>query len=187
MIRNFKVFLYAAYLQPGRTPMAIGTLLLATSVLARSWCLYLIAMIILVAVAVWQKVMLKPIDENFAVLPSIPILDGKPYLYLCQRRRSDVGKLSCKELRRMLISDKRTLNEALPQGTYQTMTHENVLRIFNKCSRIHIEVEPKHIYEETLHHDLMRLTKGRCRRCKNRCAPWSAPARDFYYVRFTVS
>lgn len=187
MIQNFKTLLYAAYLQPGRTPMAIGTIFLLIACVKLDWLLYAIAITILLATAVWQKVMLIPINECFAVLPSVPILDGRPYYYLCQRPRRDAKGMSCHELRRLLIADKRTLNEVLPKGNYQTVTHGAVLRIFDKCERVHVEGVPKPIYKNSMHRNLLRLTGGRCKRCESRCAAWNSTARVFYYVRFTVS
>lgn len=186
MIQGFKRFFFTVAHQPGRTLLLSGAAFFFLSLVTGSVALDLLALVFLTPAAIWLRVKPLPVGANFAVLPSMPLLDGKPYLFLYQHRRGDANSMSCRELLRSLISDKNELNTRLPKGVYCTITHDSVIHVLQKCDNVQLDDEPKLLYRDTLRLILTHQTGGRCRRCKARCAAWNSEARDFYLVRFTV-
>lgn len=187
MIQGFKRFFFTVAHQPGRTLLLSGAAFFLLSLITGSIALDLLALAFLTPAAIWLRVKPLPVGANFAALPSMPLLDGKPYLFLFQHRRSDASDKSCHELLRSLISDKNKLNTRLPKGVYCTITHDSVIHVLQKCDNVQLDDEPKLLYRDTLRLILTHQTGGRCRRCKARCAAWNSEARNFYLVRFTVS
>lgn len=186
MIQNFKRCFFSLSLQPGKLLLLAGTACVALGAVLCSAALELLAVFLLLPVAIWQHVGRRPVGHNFVALPSMPVLDGKPYFVLGQRRRKDAGHKSCRELQRSLVLDKRNLRDQLPKGSYQAITHENVLHFLRECDYIQVDAEPRLLYQDTLRPVLMNQTKGRCRRCEAPCRAWRSRARNFYLVRFTA-
>lgn len=186
MTRSFKSTFYTIAMTPGRTLFLLGAVFCILALLTLSLGFYLLALLFLVPCLIWQRKKRQYIGQNFLIMPSMPILDGKPYLFLCQRPRKNVKDLSCWHIQRSLIEDKQNIPAQLPKGNYCTITHESVLHILDKCDNITLDGEPRFLYTTTLRSILTAQTGGRCKRCKPRCRAWNTEARDFYLVRFTV-
>ena len=187
MFRFFKTCWHCLLWQPGRTLTLLSLAVLVLSIALRCADGCFASVIVALPAAIWQKTKTKRIDTNFAIMPSMPILDGKPYLFLYQKTRKDVKNVSCHEQLRSLIRDKNTLGASLPAGNYTTITHDSVLRVFRKCGNIHIIGEPVMLYKDSLRMVISKEMGGRCRRCKAPCAAFRSEPRNFYLVHFSVA
>lgn len=186
MIRVFKGVEVETTLQPGHTLTVASIVFLILAFCLSSLVPGTVAAACLLSAFCWRRCKSTPVGANFWVMPSMPFIDGKPYIFLYQRAQRDAEAMDCHKLRASLIHDKNEINEKLPAGIYKTITHEPVLRVLEHCDRVHIIGQPRPFYMDTLHHILKAQTKGRCGRCKNRCASWRAKPRMFYSVCFSV-
>lgn len=186
MIHAFKRTVVMTVLQPGRALLITGTAFLILSLCLRSLVLDEIAFVCTLPVLFWHRYKSTPVGANFHVMPSMPFIDGKPYLYLYQKPQRGAKDIGCWELLASLIRDKNEINDKLPAGVYKAFTHEPALRVLEHCDRVHIMGQPKPLCADTLRHILKAQTKGRCKRCTNRCASWLAEPRMFYSVCFAV-
>lgn len=187
MFQSFKSFFFNLLWQPGRSMTVAG--LIAFSLAAAVDCapLFALSLVPFVLVSIWQATMTRRIDDNFAVMPSMPLVDGKPYYFLFQKKRKDAKTVRCHEQLRSLIRDKISLGEALPRGRYLTITHETVLKVFAGCGSIRLDGEPVPLYRKRLGNTINKQMNGRCRRCAAPCAAYRSEPRMFYLVRFTVA
>lgn len=143
--------------------------------------LWLPALLIIFALALWQKSCRVDIGRNFQALPALP----SGYHTVGQRAPKGTKQQTCPELRQSLIQDSRDAAAGIPAGKYQVITHETVLRRLERSERICVE-SAKPIYKGTLQPILKAQSHNRCRHCKAPCSAWNAPARQFYLVRFQV-
>lgn len=186
MFRSFKPSFYSLLWQPGRTMNAAGLVAFSLAVAANCTPLFALSLILFALASIWQAAMTRRIDDNFAVMPSMPLLDGRPYYFLFQKRREDASTVLCQEQLRSLIRDKLSLGEDLPRGRYLTITHDTVLKVFDRCDAIRLDGEPVPLYRKRLGDTLNKQMNGRCRRCAAPCAAYRSEPRAFYLVRFTV-
>lgn len=157
------------------------------------WPLYILGMrlsrpilwfpvlLILLALAFWQKFCRIDIGQNFQALPALP----GGYRTIGQRKQKGARAQTCRELRRTLLQDSWEAANHIPPGNYQALTHETVLRRIERSNRIRVDLMMP-IYMGTLQPVLNAQTNGRCRHCKATCSAWNAPQRQFYLVRFRV-
>lgn len=186
MTRNSKSRFYTILLMPGRTCFLLGVVLYLSALLFLSLPLLVSALLLWVTVLRWQRGMSQKLGHNFLLIPSMPLLDGTFYYFLCQRPQRNRTRQSCRELRHSLIEDRKQLPAQLPAGRYCTITHGNVLHVLQRCSNVVWEGEPRFLYRSTLRPILNQQSGGRCRHCKSRCCAWNAPERDFFLVHFRV-
>ena len=185
MIQNFKRFLLSVPVQPGTIPILLGAFCMLFGLLQLSVLWELIALVILIPTAVWQRVTRRELGQNFILLRSIPILDGTPYYFVCQKPQKNAAHMSCKMLLQSLLHDKYSYDPQLPKGHYRAITHNGIIRILKENEHIQLEgLIP--LYTDTLRPILTKQTGGRCRHCDRRCASWNAKPRQFYLVSFTV-
>ncbi len=187
MIQNIRMVFFGLLLQPGKTLTFLSTATLALSIAAHSAEGCLAAALLGAVVIVWQKSKSLSVGANFAIMPTMPLLDGKPYLFLYQKKRKGAKNVSCREHLRALICDKNALGAALPAGEYKTITHDSALRVLRKCKNIQVIGEPVPLYRKSLRSILQAQTGGRCKRCKTPCTPFRSEPRKFYLVHFKVA
>lgn len=145
------------------------------------WCP---AALIILSLALWQKICRVDIGRNFQALPALP----RGYHTIGQRAPKATNQEICQELRLSLIKDGRDAIASMPAGKYQALTHNTVLRRLDSSERISVEsVRP--VYKGTLQPILNAQSKRRCRHCDSKalCNPWNTPARQFYLVQFRVN
>lgn len=144
--------------------------------------LWVPALLLVLALALWQKFCRVGIGRNFQALPALP----GGYRTIGQRAQKGSRVQTCGELRRSLIEDSRDAITDIPAGRYQALTHEAVLRRMERSTRVSVEkILPA--YMGTLRPVLLAQTHRRCLRCKTPCSAREAPARQFYLVRFRVT
>ncbi len=144
--------------------------------------LWVPALLLILALALWQKFCRVDIGRNFQALPALP----GGYRTIGQRAQKDSRMQTCAELRRSLIKDSRDAAARIPAGRYQAITHDAVLRRLERSRQVSVE-SVKPVYKGTLQLTLKAQTRKRCRCCKTPCSAWNAPARQFYLVRFLVN
>ena len=187
MIQSFKRFFWTLYFTPGQFLMLFGLVIYLCGWFLPSPLLLLLGAAAVFFCVFWQLGTRKRVGNNFAVMPSIPFFDGKSYLFFYQRAQKNAKKLSCKDLMHSLIDDKNNIPAQLQPGNYIAITHDSVLKIMRQSPNITLDAEPRLVYTATLHSVLKAQTRGRCKRCKERCHSWHARSRPFYLVRFSVS
>ncbi len=187
MIQNIRMVFFGILFQPGKTLTFLSAATLTLSVAAHSADGCLAAALLGAVVIVWQKSKSRSVGVNFAIMPTMPLLDGKPYLFLYQKKRTGAKKVSCREHLRSLICDKYALDAALPAGEYKTITHDSALRVLRECKSIQMIGEPVPLYRKSLRSILQAQTGGRCKRCKTPCTPFRSVPRNFYLVHFEVA
>jgi len=144
--------------------------------------LWVPALVLVLALALWQKFFRVGIGRNFQALPALP----GGYRTIGQRVQKGSRVQTCGELRRSLIEDSRDAITRIPAGRYQALTHEAVLRRLERSTRVSVEkIFPA--YMGTLRPVLLAQTHKRCRHCKAPCSAREAPVRWFYLVQFCVA
>ncbi len=140
------------------------------------------ALLLLLALALWQQFCRVVIGRNFQALPALP----GGYRTIGQRVQKSSRAKTCGELCRSLIQDNRDAIDCIPAGRYQALTHEAVLRRLERSKCVSVEkILPA--YMGTLRPVLLAQAHKRCRHCKAPCSAWNAPERQFYLVRFRVT
>lgn len=178
--------LAALWFQPGRWPLLASLAFAAAALVTRRAGWALAGCAVLLPLALWQRFSRLDAGENFTALRSLPFPGRGSSFFLCQRRRRGVSSLSCRALRRSLLADRDGMWEDLPAGRYLTVTHDAALRVLHEDPRVRFDAPPAPLYSCTLRPVLSAWTRGRCRRCKHRCAAWRCEARTFYLVRFSL-
>lgn len=182
MRQNFRRQYYHLITDPA-LPLILPLFLLYTLGLGMS-CpfLWVPALLLVLALALWQKFCRVRIGRNFQALPALP----GGYRTIGQRAQKGSRVQTCGELRRSLIEDSRDAITDIPAGRYQALTHEAVLRRLERSTRVSVEkILPA--YMGTLRPVLLAQTHKRCRHCKAPCSTWNAPGRQFYLVRLRVT
>lgn len=192
MIQNFKHWCITLRYQPGHTLFGIGVLCAAIGLIMAAidingpWMLpMLVSIVLMLPIIAWTHCSVRNLNQNFAIYPSMPILDGSRYYYIAERVRDDVKSSSCRQIVADGLRSVPDLLDALPPGRYVTITHDAVVRRISRCPHLKMDGAIIDAGQIDLQAILQKQTKGRCRHCKSRCAAWGAPARQFYVVAFT--
>ena len=172
-------------IQPGSRLILLSLLFMSLGLNSFSLVWQYAAIAIVLIALFWQHMTSLSVGENFAALRSIPIIDGKPYYYLCQVAQKGAAKKRCRTLQYSLLLDKAAL-EQLPSGTYKTLTHDGVLNILKSCHHIQ-NLTALPTYKADLRPILRKQSGGQCRRCKKHCMSWNSPPRQFYFVSFVIT
>lgn len=180
MLQNFKRWYYQAITDPVLIPVLLLLLLYGWGFGIQRPAVCFPALLVMLALALWQKFCRFDIGQNFQALPALP----GGYHTIGQRRQRREAK-TCRELRSSLVQDSKIAADNIPAGKYQALTHETVLRQLEQSARISVKsVTPA--YMGSLKSVLSAQSHNRCRRCKAPCGSWNAPQRQFYLVRFRV-
>lgn len=177
MRQSFRRLVFRLSLDP-RTPLyAITFLLYLGGLLFYHLILLILALIFVLWTECWVKRNSRTIGENFRLLPAI-----LGHSVICQHQRKKGN--SCHDLRKSLIDDSKIFSDDLPEGTYQTITHDGVIRRLRREEGITI-IGERYAYSGDLHQILRVETGDKCKRCSSKCYAWNAPPRPFYLVTFS--
>lgn len=177
MRQGFRHFFCRRSLDP-RTPFyGVALLLYTYGLLTGRLVPIFLALILVLSAELWVKTGSREVGDNFRILPAL----FGPRL-ICQHRQK--GWRSCEELRRSLFRDSKTAIGDLPVGTYQTITHDAVIRRLRHVKGITVWKQ-RYVYSGDLHGILSGETGSRCKHCHVKCQAWSARSRAFYKVTFS--